>query len=147
VIEDRGEVLIAQRKSTDSFEAGKWEFPGGKVDFAENPELAVCREIKEELNLDVQVERLIGTRSQVYDSESSGNATGHSTESASEHVFLLFYRCRLSSQQASDLDASRDCLQLLDAADARWVRIRDLAEFDFAAADREMIAYLIKNGL
>jgi 8-oxo-dGTP diphosphatase len=45
-------VLLAQRPAGKDM-AGLWEFPGGKVHQDETPEEALCREIKEELALDL----------------------------------------------------------------------------------------------
>ena len=47
-----GRVLIAQRPETKSM-AGLWEFPGGKVEIGELPEVALIRELNEELGIDV----------------------------------------------------------------------------------------------
>lgn len=52
LINDRDEVLLAQRPIGKSF-AGLWEFPGGKIKEGESPELALCREVREELGLSV----------------------------------------------------------------------------------------------
>jgi 8-oxo-dGTP diphosphatase len=46
------EVLLAQRPPGKRL-AGKWEFPGGKVEAGESPEAALNRELKEELGIDV----------------------------------------------------------------------------------------------
>ncbi len=38
----------------------KWELPGGKVDYNEDPNLTLKREIKEELNVDIEIKEFIG---------------------------------------------------------------------------------------
>ncbi len=40
---------------------GLWEFPGGKIEVGESAQQALVREIKEELNLNIQVGELIDT--------------------------------------------------------------------------------------
>ncbi|AET69471.1 ADP-ribose pyrophosphatase [Desulfosporosinus orientis DSM 765] len=47
-------VLIAQRGVNDEL-AGKWELPGGKIEAGETPEDCLKREIKEELDVDIEV--------------------------------------------------------------------------------------------
>jgi 8-oxo-dGTP diphosphatase len=52
---ERGdEVLVAQRRANQSLPL-HWEFPGGKVEPGESPECALEREIKEELNCEIDV--------------------------------------------------------------------------------------------
>lgn len=58
IIEHEGEVLIAQRGPTQQH-AGKWEFPGGKLNPGETAKAAIVREIAEELAMEIYViERL-----------------------------------------------------------------------------------------
>ena len=52
LVDADGRVLLARRPE-GKIMAGLWEFPGGKVDAGETPEAALCRELKEELDLDV----------------------------------------------------------------------------------------------
>ena len=52
LINGDGAVLLAQRPQGKSL-AGLWEFPGGKIESGEDPEAALCRELAEELGLDV----------------------------------------------------------------------------------------------
>ena len=52
LFDENGCVLLAQRPLEKDF-GGLWEFPGGKLERGESPELAVKRELKEELGLEV----------------------------------------------------------------------------------------------
>ena len=48
-----GEILLAQRPAGKAM-AGLWEFPGGKIEPNETPEAALCRELHEELKIEVK---------------------------------------------------------------------------------------------
>jgi 8-oxo-dGTP diphosphatase len=52
LVDGNGAVLLARRPEGKNL-AGLWEFPGGKIESGESPEAALCREIAEELGLDV----------------------------------------------------------------------------------------------
>ena len=56
VIYHKGKILIAQRRKDKSL-GGLWEFPGGKMEAGETCEQTLAREIKEEFNIDIQVEK------------------------------------------------------------------------------------------
>ena len=51
LVDADGRVLIAQRPEGKAM-AGLWEFPGGKVEPGETPEVALVRELKEELGIE-----------------------------------------------------------------------------------------------
>ncbi len=51
LIDMDGRVLLAQRPEGKSM-AGLWEFPGGKIEAGETPEVALVRELQEELGID-----------------------------------------------------------------------------------------------
>jgi 8-oxo-dGTP diphosphatase len=65
LLDDTGRVLIAQRPH-GSWQAGRWEFPGGKVESGETDEQALRRELKEELGIHVQQARLLQTVEHAY---------------------------------------------------------------------------------
>jgi 8-oxo-dGTP diphosphatase len=54
IIENESRILVVQRSSTMSLPL-KWEFPGGKIEYGESAEECIVREIKEELNIDIDV--------------------------------------------------------------------------------------------
>lgn len=78
LVEHEGRILLGKRNINPGW--GKWSFPGGYVNRGEKVEEAAVREVKEETNLDVQLNGLLG----VYSEE--GNP-----------VVLLVYRAQLLS--------------------------------------------------
>ena len=59
IIHQGGRILATQRGYGDY--KGWWEFPGGKMEPGETQELAIRREIAEELNVQIRVERKVCT--------------------------------------------------------------------------------------
>ena len=59
VIKDNDRVFATQRGYGDLI--GGWEFPGGKVEANETSQQALIREIKEELDVDIEVQGYIDT--------------------------------------------------------------------------------------
>jgi mutator protein MutT len=59
IFNNKGEVFVAQRGPKARNETGKWDFPGGSVEFGETCENAVVRELKEEFDIDIEVIELL----------------------------------------------------------------------------------------
>ncbi|MDP8215670.1 MAG: NUDIX domain-containing protein [Candidatus Euphemobacter frigidus] len=113
------ELLIAQRKPDSRLEPLKWEFPGGKIEFSENPASALKREIKEELNFEIEAGDIFCVSSHNY----------QPTPKKVSHVLMLAYSCayRKGTPEARDVH------------DFRWVTVEKLDEYDFAAADHVIV--------
>lgn len=124
LIRKADKILLAQRKWDDINGPGKWEFPGGKVDFGEHPEECIRREIKEELNIDIKVDSLFGLSSHIYKSNSK-----------EVHIILLCYLCGYISGE----------LKCLDAEDAKWVDPSEIAKFDLADADKPLLPLIAQK--
>ena len=58
VVRKEDKILILRRHPKSRNNAHKWEFPGGKVDPGEFFDIALIRELKEEANLDVNIESI-----------------------------------------------------------------------------------------
>lgn len=115
-----GRLLIAQRPAGKHM-AGKWEFPGGKIEKGETPEQALERELREELDIDVRAGRIY-------------HAVAHSYPE--KDILLLFYRCRLLSGEPRPVEE----------ADVRWIEADELDSFDWAEADVPVIRLLMEEG-
>ena len=117
VIEREGRVLIAKRKKGWRF-AGKWEFPGGKIEPNETPEECLRRELREELGIETEIGNFFCSSTYAYP---------HAT------VQLLVYQAFHVSGEYT----------LHDHQEIRWVLPEDLLQYDFPEADNLVIEKLI----
>jgi 8-oxo-dGTP diphosphatase len=118
VDEDR-RVLIAQRPEGKQL-AGLWEFPGGKLDPGERPEMALIRELKEELGIAVKEACL-------------APLTFASHAYPDFHLLMPLYICR----RWEGIVTSREGQAL------KWVRPVNLRDFPMPPADEPLIPALI----
>lgn len=110
------EVLLTQRLA-DAHLAGKWEFPGGKVEDGEDPKQTVARECFEECGVEIEVGDLLDVTFHAYPTKS---------------VLLLFYDAVLKEGE----------VQHLGVADHAWVHPSRLRERDLPPADQPLVAKL-----
>lgn len=106
-------VLITQRKP-EGLLGGLWEFPGGKLRNNETPPDACAREIKEEVNLEVEtLERIARIR----------HAYTHF------RIVMDVFRCAYQSGR----------VHLRGPVDFRWIRLHEIEKFPFPGANRKFI--------
>lgn len=119
LIDKDGRILLARRPEGKHM-AGLWEFPGGKVQEGETPEFALCREMEEEL--DVQVRECclspIGFASHSYDAF---------------HLMMPLYVCRMWKGTPVPKEGQ----------ELAWVMPNDLAKYDMPPADIPLIYQIV----
>jgi 8-oxo-dGTP diphosphatase len=107
------DILICQRRRSDPYGL-QWEFPGGKVQDSEELEASLRRELREELGIDAVIgEEVYRLRHRYPD----------------RYVEVVFFR----------VECYRGNLVNRVFEAIEWVRHKDLAEYDFLEADRELV--------
>ena len=110
VIQDCQSRFLACRRSAVKSMAGKWEFPGGKVEEGEPATDALRREIEEELGCSIDVVSQLPAVTHYYPRFA---------------IRLTPYCCRLVTGK----------IQLRDHSEYRWVSLDDCDQLDWAEAD------------
>ena len=111
-------LLIGQRRRTDTSPL-KWEFPGGKVQDGETPEAALARELREELGVTLRRCVEIGR-------------VRHQYATYTEELEILFYAAEFEEKEIVP-----QCFEQVV-----WVLPKELGEYDFLAANAQLVANL-----
>lgn len=69
IFNDDGKVFVMKRGEKAKNERGKWDFPGGAVEFGETLAVAIKREIQEEFEIDIDVNELLGVVDHIIEAE------------------------------------------------------------------------------
>ena len=118
LIDADGRVLIAQRPPGKPM-AGLWEFPGGKVESGERPEITLIRELKEELGISVKEDCL-------------APLTFASHAYPDFHLLMPLYVCRVW----------QGAVTAREGQELAWVRPARLADYPMPPADQPLVAML-----
>ena len=118
IIKDNS-VLIAQRAGDDKL-GGKWELPGGKIELGETPQECLKREIKEELDVEINVLNFFAESIYTYQSGT---------------IKLMAYWCKWISGD----------LTLKVHSKIVWANQSELNLYDFAPADIPLVKKLSQS--
>lgn len=115
IIAEKGRIFATQR-GYGEFKDG-WEFPGGKIEEGETPQQALVREIREELDTEVEVGDLLGTVEYDY---------------PTFHLSMQCFLCKIKSGS----------LNLKEHEAARWLAEDELGSVDWLPADIEVLEWI-----
>lgn len=118
LVDVEGLVLLGKRPKGKHME-DKWEFPGGKVEQGETPEQALIRELKEELDIDVEESCL-----------APFTFIAHEYEDFT--LLLLLYLCR----------KWKGAVKSIEYEHIQWRSPKDMADLPMPPADRPLVAML-----
>ncbi|MFA6552360.1 MAG: NUDIX domain-containing protein [Candidatus Paceibacterota bacterium] len=124
--DNQGRILLQKRIDPlipDAHE--KWEFPGGRIDFGETPEDALLREVKEEVDCEVKILRLL---------PSVQSAVWTRTDGKIQHVLISCFEAELLSGTPKPADKK--------VSEVRWYKKEEIDALDTLKGIKDFIKLL-----
>lgn len=118
IIQKENKILATKRGYGEFI--NMWEFPGGKIEPGETKEQALVREIKEELNIEINVDKFAIDIEYQYPN------------------FYLFMSCFMCSIKEGSIE-------LLEHNDGKWITKEELNTLNWLLADIDAVNYLKEN--
>ena len=118
IIQKENKILATKRGYGEFI--NMWEFPGGKIESGETKEQALVREIKEELNIEISVDKFAIDIEYQYPN------------------FYLFMSCFVCSIKEGSIE-------FLEHNDGKWITKEELNTLNWLPADIDAVNYLKEN--
>lgn len=118
IIQKENKILATKRGYGEFI--NMWEFPGGKIEPGETKKQAIVREIKEELNIEINVDKFALDIEYQYPN------------------FYLFMSCFMCSIKEGSIE-------LLEHNDGKWITKEELNTLNWLPADIDAVNYLKEN--
>ena len=118
IIKNEDKILATKRGYGEFI--NMWEFPGGKIEPGETKKQALVREIKEELNIEINVDKFALDVEYQYPN------------------FYLFMSCFMCSIKEGSIE-------LLEHNDGKWITKEELNTLNWLPADIDAVNYLKEN--
>ena len=121
IINTENQILIARRAS-HQHQGDKWEFPGGKIEQGEDSQIALFRELKEELGISVSSAKFLFDITHCYPASAH-----HRAKQLVLHIYQVDrWRGEVSGNEGQII---------------RWIDKQDLENYTFPDANKPILAY------
>ena len=118
IIQKENKILATKRGYGEFI--NMWEFPGGKIESGETKEQALVREIKEELNIEINVDKF---------------AIDIEYQYPNFYLFMSGFMCSIKEGS----------IELLEHNDGKWITKEELNTLNWLPADIDAVNYLKEN--
>lgn len=122
IFNDQGQFLVAQRGPLARNEQGKWEIPGGKVEYGETFAEALKREMKEEIDVEIEVLELL-------------DVCDHILVEEGQHWVSPTYICRVVKGEPKNMEPGK-CQEL------RWVTLAEAENLPLSMITKQDVSCL-----
>ena len=113
----KGNYYLLAKRNKNKYMGSKWEFPGGKVEQNETFKEALCREILEELNVNIEIHNKVAEES--YRDEEI-------------NITLHYYMCSLIDRN----------ILLSEHEAIEWVKKQDFLKYEFVPGDGDITSLI-----
>ena len=113
----KGNYYLLAKRNKNKYMGLKWEFPGGKVEQNETYKEALCREILEELNVNIEIHNKVAEES--YRDEEI-------------NITLHYYMCSLIDRN----------IVLSEHEAIEWVKKQDFLKYEFVPGDGDITSLI-----
>jgi 8-oxo-dGTP diphosphatase len=125
IFNSENRVFLARRGKEARNESGKWEFPGGAVEFGETLEHALLREVREEYGFEIVIDELL-------------DVVNHLIPAEKQHWVSPTFLCRIKSGMPSILEPHK-CDEIA------WFELAEIPEKLLTLASRKSLESLRKK--
>jgi len=122
IINPEGKIFLNHRGPKVRNEAGKWEFPGGGVEFGERVQDTIAREVKEEFDFEIETVELIGVCNHILPAEK-------------QHWVSPTFLCRIKSGEPRICEPEK-CVAI------EWLALEEIEKREITEATKQDIRAL-----
>lgn len=122
IVDDNNKILLAKRGPKAKNESGKWEFPGGTIEFGDTMRNTIKREIKEELDIDIEPQHQL-------------TSIDHFIPEEKQHWIAIAFISKIAKGIPRILEPEK-CSKI------EWHSMQEIEKMDLSIASREYLPLL-----